>query len=223
MPQPLSAVARHWPFFDLVVRTPRLTLRYPDDERAAALMDLAASAGVHDPDFMPFAVPWTRFEPPYLERQGMQHYWRTRSELKPEAWDLPLAVYEGDRLVGAQGVGAKAFLITRTVGTGSWLARPEQGRGIGKEMRAAVLHLAFDGLGAEVAVTSAFADNAASIGVTRSLGYVDNGWDVDEREGKAVRHQRFAMERASWEALRRDDIEIDGLGRCLPVLGLAPS
>ena len=41
----------------------------------------------------------------------------------------------------------------RTVGTGSWLGRPYQGRGIGKEMRGAVLALAFDGLGAEVAET----------------------------------------------------------------------
>jgi RimJ/RimL family protein N-acetyltransferase len=223
MPQPSSAVARHWPFFDLVVRTPRLVLRYPDDERAADLMDLAASAGVHDPDVMPFSIPWTRFESPYLERQGMQHYWRTRAELKPESWDVPLAVYESGRPVGVQGVGAMGFLVTRTVGTGSWLAKPEQGHGIGKEMRAAVLHLAFAGLGADRAVTSAFADNAASLGVTRSLGYVENGWDIDDREGKAVRHQRFLLERVDWEARRRDDIEIEGLEPCLPVLGLEPA
>jgi RimJ/RimL family protein N-acetyltransferase len=222
MPEPSNAVARHWPFFDLVVRTPRLTLRYPDDACVAGLMELAASAGVHDPELMPFSVPWTRFEPPYLERQGMQHFWRTRAELQPESWDLPFAVYEGKRLVGLQGIGAKAFTVTRTVGTGSWLARTEQGRGVGKEMRAAVLHLAFAGLGADCAVTSAFADNPASIGVTRSLGYVDNGWEIENREGKAALHQRFVLERAGWHARRRDDIEIDGLELCLPVLGLEP-
>ena len=52
-----------WPFFDLVIRTPQLTLRYPDDDRAAALMDLVATVGIHDPAYMPFAIPWTRFNP----------------------------------------------------------------------------------------------------------------------------------------------------------------
>ncbi|MCU1589951.1 MAG: GCN5-related protein N-acetyltransferase [Frankiales bacterium] len=217
----MSNPSAHWPFFDLVIQTPRLTLRYPDDHRAAALMDLAASAGVHDPGYMPFSVPWTRFEPPYLQRQGMQHYWRMRAELQPESWDIPFAVYDGDELVGIQALGAKAFAVTGTVGTGSWLAKPVQGKGIGKEMRAAVLHLAFEGLGAERAVTSAFADNTRSIGVTTSLGYQDNGWEVDDREGTAVRHLRYVLERAAWVMRRRDDITFAGLDPCMPVLGIA--
>jgi len=217
---PPRRVAERWPFFDLEVRTPRLTLRYVDDEAAAALMHLAATVGVHDPDSMPFSSAWTRFESPYLERQGMQHYWRTRAAIEPAGWDLPFAVYEGERLVGVQDVGAKSFLVTGTVGTGSWLARPEQGKGLGKEMRSAILHLAFAGLAAELAVTSAFVDNAASNGVTRSLGYVENGWQVDDREGKPVRHLRYRLERRDWELRRRDDIEILGLERCLPPLGL---
>jgi RimJ/RimL family protein N-acetyltransferase len=220
MSNPTSTAALFWPFFDLEVRTPRLTLRYPDDERSASLMDLAATVGVHEPDYMPFSVPWTRFDPPYLQQQGMQHQWRMRAGLEPASWDLPFAVYEDGRLVGVQSVGAKSFLVTRTVGTGSWIAKPEQGRGIGKEMRAAILHLAFAGLGAERAVTSAFADNTRSIGVTKALGYVDNGWDVDDREGQAVRHLRYLLEAADWQTRRRDDIEIHGLEPCLPVLGL---
>ncbi|MDX6199317.1 MAG: hypothetical protein QOJ79_2468 [Actinomycetota bacterium] len=214
-----TSAARHWPLFELELRTPRLVLRYLDDDRAAALMDLAA-AGIHDPAAMPFSIPWTRHEPPYLQQQGMQHFWGMRAALTPAEWTIQLAVYEGGRLVGMQGVGGTSFLVTRTVETGSWLGRPEQGRGIGKEMRAAVLHLAFAGLGAERAVTSAFADNPHSLGVTRALGYQENGWSVDDREGKPTKHLRFIMERADWEQRRRDDIEILNLEPCLRLLGL---
>lgn len=100
----------------------------PDDECAAALMDLAASAGVHDLDFMPFTVPWTRLESPHLQQQGMQHCWRDRADLTPEAWDLPFAVYDGDRLAGVQGVGAKHFAVTGTVGTGPGSRGRRRGR-----------------------------------------------------------------------------------------------
>jgi RimJ/RimL family protein N-acetyltransferase len=215
----MSSASNHWPLFDLELRTPRLTLRYLDDDRAADLMDLAA-AGIHDPDDMPFSIPWTRHEPPYLQQQGMQHFWGMRAGLTPAEWTIQLAVYEGDRLLGMQGIGGTSYLVTRTVETGSWLGRSEQGKGIGKEMRAAVLHLAFAGLGAERAITSAFADNARSLGVTRSLGYTENGWFIDNREGKPAKHLRFVMERADWEQRRRDDIEIVNLVPCLRLLGL---
>jgi RimJ/RimL family protein N-acetyltransferase len=217
---PSSLTTEYWPFFDLEIRTPTLRLRYLDDAATATLMHLAATAGVHDPGWMPFAIPWTRFEPPYLQQQGLQHFWRTRAAVEPAGWELPFGVYDGDRLLGMQGVGAKSFAVTRTVTTGSWLALPEQGKGYGKEMRSAVLHLAFAGFGADLAVTSAFEDNAASNGVTRALGYVENGWDLDDREGKQARHLRYRMERADWDQRRRNDIEITGLPACLPVLGL---
>ena len=63
----------HWPLFDLEVRTPTLTLRYLDDELARELTVLAA-AGIHEPGFMPFAVPWSTLESPKLEQQAMQFY-----------------------------------------------------------------------------------------------------------------------------------------------------
>lgn len=205
----------YWPLFDLVVRTPRLELRYPDDEAVAALSALAAE-GIHDPDTMPFSVPWTRFESPYLEQQAMQHYWGNRAATTPERWEVPLAVYEEGRLVGTQSVMATSFRITRAVSTGSWVGRQHQGRGIGKEMRAAVLHLAFDGVGAEVAFTEAFDDNPASQAVTRALGYAPNGFGVAAREGKPARMVRFVLPRERWA--RRADIEVDGLAPCLPIL-----
>lgn len=55
-----------WPLFDLRVRTPRLELRYIDDEMATELA-LLATKGIHDADFMPFTMPWSLEPSPVLE------------------------------------------------------------------------------------------------------------------------------------------------------------
>src|SRR5688500_17853616 len=112
-----------WRRFGLRIATPRVELRYVDDELADALMELAATDGVHDPDFMPFSNAWTRFEPPYLQQQGMQHYWRTRADTSPASWALPFAVHVDAELVGVQAVMAADFPVRRWVETGSWLGR----------------------------------------------------------------------------------------------------
>ena len=88
-------------------------------------------------------------------------------------------------MIGQQDIDAEGFAVRKVVSTGSWLGRDHQGRGAGKEMRAAVLHLAFAGLGAERAETAAFADNPASMRVTESLGYEPNGEAVQDRTGQA--------------------------------------
>lgn len=217
----MHPASSYWPLFDLVVTTPRLTLRYVDDGLAVRLAALAAQ-GIHPPEQMPFSVPWTRAEPGQLEQQSLQYYWRTRADTAPDAWELLFAACEGDEVLGVQGVSATSFAVTRTVSTGSWLGQQHQGRGVGREMRAAVLHLAFAGLGAELATTSAFADNTASLAVTRALGYRQNGWEISDREGTPARHLRFVMERADWEPQRRDDIAVSGLEPCRPLLGISP-
>ncbi|MDQ1375391.1 MAG: hypothetical protein QOJ09_2729, partial [Actinomycetota bacterium] len=149
----------YWPLFDLRVRTPRVELRLVDDELAG---DLAAviSSGIHDPDTMPFTVPWTDLEPPRLQRNALQYWWHLRAEWKPERWSLSMAVLCEGQAVGVQDLIAERFSTLRTVNTGSWLGQAYQGQGIGKEMRAAVLHLAFDGLGAVMAYSGAYEDNA---------------------------------------------------------------
>ena len=86
-----------------------------------------------------------------------------------------------------QGMHARGFAARRTVDTGSWLGQDYQGRGFGKEMRAAVLALAFDGLGARLAETEAFLDNAASNAVSRALGYEENGFGSLAPEGVPAR------------------------------------
>lgn len=208
-----------WPLFGLRVLSPRLELRYPSDRDLGGLAQ-AAAAGIHDPAVMPFEIPWTDAPAPELPRNALQFWWGLRSGWKPTDWTLTLAVLEEGRLVGVQDLQAKEFGVTRQVQTGSWLTRSAQGRGIGTEMRAAVLHLAFEGLGARRAVSAAFEDNPASLGVSRVLGYVENGDAVQSRRGKPVRRINLLLERAAWEGHRRGDIRLEGLTPCLPLFGL---
>jgi RimJ/RimL family protein N-acetyltransferase len=214
----MAGLAPWWPIDGLRVRTPRLELRPFTDEDLAAYAELL-DRPIHDPATMPFNVPWTRPPAPQRQRQALQWQWLQRATWQPDAWDLELGVWADVRLVGSQGMQARDFSVLRSVLTGSWLTQAEQGRGLGKEMRAAILHLAFAGLGAEHAETEAYADNPRSLGVTRALGYEPNGTGRRVREGQAAELHRFVLDRAAWERRRRDDIEIEGLDGCREMFG----
>jgi RimJ/RimL family protein N-acetyltransferase len=199
-----------WPLFGLRLRTEHLVLRLPTDDDLVDFIQLA-KAGIHPPDEMPFGVAWTTVPSPAFERNSFQHYWGSRASLTPENWNLNLMVELAGRPIGAQSVGAEGFAIHRTVHTGSWLGREFQGRGIGKEMRAAVLGFAFDGLGAQVAESSAFLDNHASNGVSRALGYEENGFGSLAPQGVARVTQKFRMTAEAWRARPRPALAIEGL------------
>jgi RimJ/RimL family protein N-acetyltransferase len=213
-----DALGRLWPLFGLRVRTARLELRLPDDDDLAALAELAA-AGVHPPETMPFLVAWTDKPSPQLERGMLQYHWRSRADWTPGEWTLDLAVLADGVHVGMQGISATDFAVTRSVGTGSWLGRPHQGRGLGTEMRAAVLHLAFAGLGALEARSGAFCDNAASLAVSRRLGYHLDGHSVHARRGQRAVERRLVLTRADWEASARAAVTVEGLEPCLRLFG----
>jgi RimJ/RimL family protein N-acetyltransferase len=209
----------HWPLLSLRVVTPYLMLMYPTDVQLDQLAAVAA-AGIHDLSWMPFASPWSRKQPPQLQRDVLQYHWLQRARWRPEAWELPMVVIVEGAVVGVQGLAAEHFAVKQTAGTGSWLGRKYQGRGIGKEMRAAIIHLAFTGLGARAVYTSCFADNEASLGVTKTLGYAPNGSRWVDREGEAVLQLHFQLEQDVWERRRRDDIQIVGLDSCREFFGV---
>jgi RimJ/RimL family protein N-acetyltransferase len=102
------------------------------------------------------------------------------------------------------------------------LGLAHQGQGLGKEMRQAMLHLAFAGLGAQEAHSGAFFDNEPSLGTSRSVGYQANGETRMARRDVAARMINLRLDRAAWEERRRDDIEIIGLEGCLDMF-IAPS
>jgi RimJ/RimL family protein N-acetyltransferase len=209
----------HWPLFGLEVRTPRLTLRYLDDELAVEVVAVAAR-GVHDPATMPFLVPWTDQPSPQMEQEAMRFYWRTRSSVRPEAWNLQFGVLVDDAVVGMCDVGAENFAVMRQFTTGSWLGREFQGRGLGREFRTAALTLGFDGLGAEFALTGMWHDNRASLGVTESLGYEYEGRRRALRRGVADDLLGYRMGRDHWATIRREDITLHGVDAAREFLGI---
>jgi RimJ/RimL family protein N-acetyltransferase len=109
--------------------------------------------------------------------------------------------------------------VLREVHTGSWLGKDHQRQGIGTEMRAAVLHLAFVGLGAEMATSSAFPTNLASNRISLKLGYVPDGIQRIAPRETPIDTNRFRLTRARWEAGARPEVWIEGLEPCLPLLG----
>jgi RimJ/RimL family protein N-acetyltransferase len=106
------------------------------------------------------------------------------------------------------------------VSTFSWLSTGARGDGLGKEMRQAVMHLAFEGLGARQADSEAFFDNHASNRVSQAVGYLPNGLARATRRGEAAELNRWRLTREQWSKRRRDDIEFVGVADCLPVLGI---
>jgi RimJ/RimL family protein N-acetyltransferase len=207
-----------WPLRHLVLRTPRLELR-PDDD--AGLLELAAEAarGVHPPELMPFRTPWTDAEPAQRARATLQFHWSERATLAAERWRVHFLVRLDGRVVGEQGLRGTEFGVTREVDTGSWLGLRHHGLGIGTEMRAAVLLLAFDHLGARLARSGAFFDNAASLRVSEKLGYRRDGTETLARRGSPADEVRLLLDAASF---RRPDwpLQVAGLDACLPLLGV---
>ena len=202
--------------FDLTLRTPRLWLRPPTDDDFLQLIQ-AIDAGIHDPQVMPFSMPWTDIEAGPRGQQSAQFWWRQRAGWSSDEWHLMFAVFHDDVVVGAQELFAKRFPVLKEVATGSWLTRSAQGQGFGKEMRAAVLQLAFEELGAEIARTAAFIDNVSSAGVSRSIGYRENGRYQEAPRGTPNTMINFELTRDEWLA-RRGELpraHISGLDGCL--------
>ena len=207
-----------WPLFALRLRSERLVLRLPTDDDLVELLAVA-KGGIHPSGQMPFGVPWSTATSPDFELGFMQHHWARRATWTPDDWWLNLVVELDGAPIGSQTVRADRFAVMRTVDTGSWLGRGFQGRGLGKEMRAAILAFAFDSLGAQLATTEAFLDNAASNGVSRSLGYRENGFGSLAPEGVARVTQRFRMTAEDWRSRPRPPVAVEGLEACRPLFG----
>ena len=213
------ALTSAWPLFGLRIRSERLVLRLPTDDDLEILMAVA-KGGIHPPGEMPFGIAWSTVPSPAFELGFLQHHWGLRAGWTPENWQLNLVTELDGQPIGSQSVRGQRFAVMRAVDTGSWLGREYQGRGFGREMRAAVLGFAFDGLGARIALTEAFLDNAASAGVSRSLGYEENGRGFLAPEGVARETQRFRMTHEVWRSRPRSPAAIEGLEACRPMFGV---
>lgn len=204
----MTAASELWPPYGLTVRSGDLVLTPVTDEDLPGLVDLVRD-GVHAPDAMPFAVPWTQASAEELPRRFAQFHWGLRATFRPEEFEIDLAVRHAGELVGVQGFSAKDYPITRTVETGSWLARRHQGQGIGTRMRQAVCALLFDHLGAAEVTSGAWGDNAASLGVSRRVGYREGDVTRMARQGELALHRQLVLRPE--DLVRGDPVEVSGV------------
>jgi RimJ/RimL family protein N-acetyltransferase len=201
--------------WNIRLRTPRVELRLPTEDELVNLFRVAAG-GIHPPDEMPFYVPWTDDLnlDAFLEfHRGVWAAWR------PERWSLNLIAFLDGRPVGSQSIEAADFASTRNVETGSWLGAPHQGKGLGTEQRAAVLELAFKGLGAKAALSGSFVHNVKSQRVSEKLGYLQTGTRTLESRGEPVEHIDYRLERGEWTS--PVPVELHGVEPALPLFGAA--
>jgi RimJ/RimL family protein N-acetyltransferase len=194
-----------WPLRDLVLRTPDLELRGMTEDWALRLAELVPDDLEHSPRLAHLS--------PALD--VLQAYWQDLGNWRTDDWVLPFVVLHDGAPIGLQALEGKDFAERRTVDTHSWLVPSSRGRGLGKQMRSAVLSLAFDHLGAEAAVSEAWSDNAASLGVSLSLGYVETHSEAHD-DGRVMRHLRLT----GWSS--RVPVEVAGLEPCLPLFGHGP-
>ena len=210
---------RHWPMFDIQLTTPDLHLRHLTE----ADLDPLAAILPEDAEQDPASTTY-----PGLDRdrnRGVvvhQDYWRARGSWRPESWALSFGVFRDGELVGYQGLEGDDFARLRTVDSSSFLTKAVRGQGLGKQSRAAVLALAFGALGARFAISSAWTDNRASLAVSRSLGYVDNGVST-HRRGEAVGEMtHLRLSRKQWLASGWEErVVVAGIDTCMPFFGLS--
>ena len=141
------------PLTRLRLRTPRLELRLPTVFELRQLYQVAA-AGIHDPGFMPFETAWTDG---LNEADFLAYHAAHLAAFSPESWELGLGRFPSTAARSASRRAGERSPPTGQSPPVPGSAGLAQGQGLGTEMRAAVLTLAFAGLGAERARSGAIA------------------------------------------------------------------
>lgn len=151
----------------------------------------------------------------------LAYNWRSRGNWTKDDWELILVAETFDgSIIGCQSIHGKNFSIQKEALTGSWIAMPWQGQGYGKEMRAAILHLAFVHLEAQWATSAANSDNAQSLGVSLANGYEHDGIAISDDNGRVRVQHRFRLSRERWETnLLNVEVTVDGFEQCRPMFG----
>ncbi len=215
----MKSIEEIWPQFGLRISSGPLELAAVRDDDIPALVDLA-ERGIHPPDCMPFAFPWTDAPKTELARNMAVHYWESRARNTRERWSLALVVRRDGQIVGIQAFATENYLVTRTGETGSWLGLEHQGQGTGTLMRQTMCMFLFDHLDAEEITSAAFVDNPASGAVSRKVGYSPNGQTREKRrDGELAIAERLIL-RPAQLVRSQYPLEVDGLPALRRDIGL---
>lgn len=206
-----------WPLHGIALHTVDLSLRVMRESDLPGVLAVLPD----DVELNPSATTYAGLDLAANRRAVVaQSYWRAFGSWSPDDWALPFVVrqqaHPGDQvapIVGVQWLEGPDYRADRVVDSSSWVVADARGHGYGKQMRVAVLELAFSHLGAAAAVSSAVLSNVRSLGVSRGLGYRDTHTSVLPHSGETLRHVR----------LERDDWAASGLGDTVVVEGVAPA
>ena len=206
-----------WPLDDLVLTGPELVLRPVRDADISVFVTIFPTDFDLDPAYPPLpGVPAATDR----ERRLIQSVWRHRGCWSIDDWALEFGVWRGDRPLGIQTLEGADFGRERTVDSASWIAKPFRGKGFGIQARELVLAFAFEQLDADNAITSAVVTNQASLGVSRHLGYRDNGTSPHDSGTETIELQHLVLDRSDWVAQRRTSPTVNGFEPCRPFFGL---
>jgi RimJ/RimL family protein N-acetyltransferase len=213
----MTTVATALPLLGLRITAGPVELRGITDDLLGPIADLALD--IHDRDYMPFFAGWSLTPAAQMPSIVARYHWGQRAAFTPAKWSAELAVFYDGELVGCQGVSTTDYLVLRTGETGSWLGRKFQGRGIGTAMRQVICAFLFDHVDARHITSAAFADNPASLAVSRKTGYTDNGTEPFNRMGKPATLRRIVLEPAN--LLRyKHELTVRGLPEFRESIGL---
>jgi RimJ/RimL family protein N-acetyltransferase len=208
----------YWPLFDLRLAIGELELRPLTEADLVPLADLLPDDLEQDPAATTYGGVGARVGRGVVVHQTYWKHWGTWSV---DAWRLEFAVRRGGALIGTQELEGNDFRALRVVDSSSFLVPSARGLGLGKLTRAAVLALAFGPLEAQSAVTSAWHDNHASLGVSRALGYRDNGVSMLARDTGPDVLQHLRLTREDWLAGGLGGtVAIERFEPCRPFFGL---
>jgi RimJ/RimL family protein N-acetyltransferase len=176
----------------VIVRGPRLTLRYARPDDASALYELGRDPGVSR------FFSWGPYTEPtqasaFIERMAEQR-------AKGERLEFVIAGEDGQP-IGITGLSEFSERDRRAV-VGTWLGRPYWGTGANQESKALVLSVGFRSLGLQRISAYAHPGNERSVRALERLGFVAEGtlvaWHLHGGERRDVRILRLLRE--DWEA-----------------------
>lgn len=172
----------------MVVRGPRLSLRYPGAGDAPALFELA-----RDPE----VTRWFSWGPYGSESEPLAYIESLHTQRERGERLEFVIVDELDRPLGITGLSEFSARDRRAV-VGTWLGRAHWGTGVNVESKALVLALGFEALGLVRATALANPDNRRSIAALERLGFELEGvlrsWHLHDGSPRDVAVLRLLRE-----------------------------
>jgi len=188
----------------MVVRGPRLCLRYARPSDAPALLELGS-----DPEVTRWFSwgPYTDIAEPqaFIERMAREREAGERLEF--------VIADEDDTPLGITGLSEFAPRDRRAV-VGTWLGRGHWGSGANRESKALILTLAFRRLGLQRVTAYAHPDNERSLRALDTLGFTREGvlvaWHLHHGQRRDVAVLRFLSEDFEASVLAGISVTLEG-------------